>query len=92
MSKIEELEEDIKDLQYELNQVLEALLLTAGVHEDFLNEAVDEYIDCIDEIEEAEDNYALKAVAYIKANHKEYFKPREILKQSRKHKYENEDA
>lgn len=87
MPNINELEEDIKDLQYELNVVLEALLLQTGVHEDFINEAVDEYIDCIDDIQGDSPNQALNAAAYIKTNFPQYFKKREILKESRKHEY-----
>lgn len=87
MQNIKELEEDIKDLQYELNLVLEAFLLSNGIHEDFIDEAVDEYIDCIDDIEGDSTNPALNALAFIKKSHPKFFVEKEPLKESRRHNY-----
>lgn len=84
--------EDIKELQIELNEVLEALLLTAGIHEDFIDEAVDAYIDCIDDIEGKNTNASLNAVQYLVKSYPQFCNPREILKESRKHKYKSSDT
>ncbi|KGI56774.1 hypothetical protein [Campylobacter sp. MIT 97-5078] len=70
-------QEEIEALQYELNIVLEALLITAGVKKTKLDEAVQNYIECIDKIEEDDDkegvDEVLKAIKYLKTHHQELF-------------------
>lgn len=83
----QDLKEDIKALQYELNEVLEAFLLSNKVDKQYLDEAVDAYIDCIDEVRGKYANNALNALDYIKENFPIYFKPRHIPNESRKHPY-----
>ncbi|NDJ27998.1 hypothetical protein DMB95_07665 [Campylobacter sp. MIT 12-8780] len=70
-------QEEIEALQYELNVVLEALLITAGVKRSKLDEAVQNYIECIDKIEEDDDkegvDEVLEAIEYLKTHHQELF-------------------
>ena len=58
--------EEIKELQYELNITLEALLLSSGVKEASLDEAVQAYIEHIDEFSaQSELEGASELLAYI---------------------------
>lgn len=70
--------EDLQDLQYELSVVLEAMLLYAGVERERLEEAVEAYIECIDEVLENSDKEGvdeiLAVVEYLKTHNKELFK------------------
>ncbi|TKX28319.1 hypothetical protein CQA38_08080 [Campylobacter sp. MIT 12-5580] len=69
-------QEEIEALQYELNIVLEALLITAGVKRNKLDEAVQNYIECIDKIEEDDKegvDEVLEAIEYLKTHHQELF-------------------
>ena len=70
--------EDLQDLQYELSVVLEAMLLYAGVERQRLEEAVEAYIECIDEVLENSDKEGvdeiLAVVEYLKTHNKELFK------------------
>lgn len=70
--------EDLQDLQYELNVVLEAMLLYAGVARERLEEAVEAYIECIDKVLENSEKEGvdeiLAVVEYLKTHNKELFK------------------
>ena len=70
--------EDLQDLQYELSVVLEAMLLYAGVERQRLEEAVEAYIECIDEVLENSEKEGvdeiLAVVEYLKTHNKELFK------------------
>ena len=69
--------EDLQDLQYELSVVLEAMLLYAGVERQRLEEAVEAYIECIDEVLENSEKEGvdeiLAVVEYLKTHNKELF-------------------
>lgn len=69
--------EDLENLQYELNITLEAMLLYAGVKRTKLDEAVQEYIECIDEVLENFEgegvDEVLAVVAYLKKHKSELF-------------------
>lgn len=69
--------EEIEDLQYELSVTLEALLLCAGVRREKLDEAVQSYIECIDEVLENSQkegaDEVLAVVNHLKTHKKELF-------------------
>ncbi len=71
------MEEQIQDLQYELSITLEAMLLFAGVKREKLNEAVQNYIDVIDEVLENSNkegvDEVLEVVKHLKTHNKELF-------------------
>lgn len=69
--------DDIENLQYELSITLEALLLLAGVRREKLDDAVQSYIECIDEVladfdKEGADE-VLAVVNHLKTHKKELF-------------------
>lgn len=70
-------EQEIEDLTYELNIVLEAMLLYAGVKRDKLDKAIEIYIENIDTILEHSTNEGvdeiLEVVEYLRVHHKELF-------------------
>ncbi|MBK1964769.1 hypothetical protein [Campylobacter novaezeelandiae] len=70
-------EQEIEDLTYELNIVLEAMLLYAGVKRNKLDKAIEIYIENIDIILEHSTNEGvdeiLEVVEYLRAHHKELF-------------------
>ncbi len=70
-------DEMIESLQYELNIVLEAMFLLAGAKKESLDELIQAYIECIDEVltDSKEDgaDEILKVVKYLKENKKELF-------------------
>ena len=69
-------QEEIEALQYELNIVLEALFITAGVKKTKLDEAVQNYIECIEKIEDDDKegvDEVLKAIKYLKTHYQELF-------------------
>lgn len=69
--------DEIEDLQYELSITLEALLLLAGVKREKLGDAVQSYIECIDEVLENFDkegaDEVLAVVNHLKTHKKELF-------------------
>lgn len=71
------LKQEIENLQYELNIILEAMLLYAGAKREKLDEVVDLYIDNADSVLENSQakgvDEALEVVAYLKKHHSEYF-------------------
>lgn len=71
------MEEQIQDLQYELSITLEAMLLFAGVKREKLNQAVQNYIDVIDEVLENSNkegvDEVLEVVKHLKTHNKELF-------------------
>ncbi|MBK1971071.1 hypothetical protein JG677_07045 [Campylobacter sp. TTU-622] len=70
-------EQEIKDLTYELNVVLEAMLLYAGVKRNKLEEAIEIYIENIDTILEHSTKEGvdeiLEVVEYIREHYKQLF-------------------
>lgn len=70
-------EQEIEDLTYELNIVLEAMLLYAGVKRNKLDKAIEIYIENIDTILEHSTNEGvneiLEVVEHLRAHHKELF-------------------
>lgn len=70
-------EQEIEDLTYELNIVLEAMLLYAGAKRDKLDKAIEIYIENIDTILEHSTNEGvdeiLEVVEYLRVHHKELF-------------------
>lgn len=70
-------EQEIEDLTYELNIVLEAMLLYAGVKRNKLDKAIEIYIENIDTILEHSTNEGvdeiLEVVEYLRVHHKELF-------------------
>lgn len=76
-TKNESLKEDIEALQYELSVVLEAMLLFAGAKRERLEDAVNAYIDVIDEVLESSTaqgvDEILEVVYYLKIHKKELF-------------------
>lgn len=71
------MKEEIEGLQYELSITLEAMLLYAGVKRANLNDAVQAYIDLIDEVLENSNkegvDEVLEVVEYLKIHKKELF-------------------
>lgn len=71
------MKEEIEGLQYELSITLEAMLLYAGVKRARLNDAVQTYIDLIDEVLENSNkegvDEVLEVVEYLKIHRKELF-------------------
>lgn len=71
------MKEEIEGLQYELSITLEAMLLYAGVKRARLNDAVQTYIDLIDEVLENSNkegvDEVLEVVEYLKIHKKELF-------------------
>lgn len=69
--------DDIEDLQYELNITLEALLLLAGVRREKLDDAVQSYIECIDEVLAISDKEGadgvLAVINHLKTHKKDLF-------------------
>ena len=67
----------MEDLSYELEMMLEALLLNAGVKKDALQKACDLYIQNIDDVLENSNAEGaegiLEVVEFLKKNHKELF-------------------
>ncbi len=70
-------DEMIEDLQYELNVVLEAMFLLAGAKRQKLDDLVQAYIECIDDVLKDSKEYGtdevLKVLNYLKENKKELF-------------------
>ncbi len=69
--------EELQDLQYELSIVLEAMLLYAGVKKTKIEEAIECYIDCIDDVcskstKEGVDEI-LEVVEYLRNHHGNLF-------------------
>lgn len=69
--------DDIEDLQYELSITLEALLLLAGVRREKLDDAVQSYIECIDEVLANSDkegaDEVLALINHLKTHKKDLF-------------------
>lgn len=67
----------MEDLSYELEMMLEALLLSAGVKKDCLQKACDLYVENIDDVlENAKSQGAegiLEVMEFLKKNYKELF-------------------
>ncbi|HDZ5373058.1 TPA: hypothetical protein SF212_001096 [Campylobacter jejuni] len=67
----------LKDLQYELSIVLEAMLLYAGVKREKLENAIEAYIDNIDNVLENSDKEGvdeiLEVVEFLKNKYKDFF-------------------
>ncbi|HJE65939.1 MAG TPA: hypothetical protein K8V51_02625 [Campylobacter avium] len=66
----------IENLQYELNITLEAALLLAGVKKDRLEDAVQRYIECVDDVldgYEGDDNEVLVLISHLKNTDKDLF-------------------
>lgn len=66
----------IENLQYELNITLEAALLLAGVKKDRLEDAVQRYIECIDDVldgYEGDENEVLVLISHLKNTDKDLF-------------------
>ncbi|WP_297193353.1 hypothetical protein [uncultured Campylobacter sp.] len=76
-SKMINKDEMIEDLQYELNVVLEAMFLLAGAKRQKLDDLVQAYIECIDDVLKDSKEYGtdevLKVLNYLKENKKELF-------------------
>ncbi|ARJ56586.1 hypothetical protein [Campylobacter cuniculorum] len=72
-----DLQNELEDLSYELNIVLEAMLLYAGAKREKLEDLVRLYIDKIDEILENSQKEGvdeiLEVVEYLKTHHNEFF-------------------
>lgn len=72
-----DLKNELEDLSYELNIVLEAMLLYAGAKREKLEDLVRLYIDKIDEILENSQKEGvdeiLEVVEYLKTHHNEFF-------------------
>lgn len=69
-------DEMIENLQYELNITLEAALLLAGVKKDRLEDAVQRYIECVDDVldgYEGDDNEVLVLISHLKNTDKDLF-------------------
>lgn len=68
---------ELEALQYELNITLEALLYVSGVKKQRLDEAVQSYIECIDEVLENSDKEGfeevLEVLNHLKKHKKELF-------------------
>lgn len=68
----------IEDLQYELSITLEAMLLYAGVKKEKLEQAIELYIDNIDEISKNSEKEGvdeiIEVVEHLRKNHLEIFK------------------
>ncbi|MDO4674847.1 hypothetical protein [Campylobacter sp.] len=75
--KRENFKQEIENLQYELNIVLEAMLLYAGAKRESLDEVVELYIDNADSVLENSSaqgvDEVLEVVDYLKNHHGEYF-------------------
>lgn len=71
------LKQEIESLQYELNIILEAMLLYAGAKREKLDEVVELYIDNADSVLENSKadgvDEVLEVVNYLKKYHSEYF-------------------
>ncbi len=66
----------IENLQYELNITLEAALLLAGVKKDRLEDAVQRYIECVDDVldgYEGDENEVLVLISHLKNTDKDLF-------------------
>lgn len=66
----------IENLQYELNITLEAALLLAGVKKDRLEDAVQRYIECVDDVldgYEGDENEVLALISHLKNTDKDLF-------------------
>ncbi|ASQ30627.1 hypothetical protein CAV_0969 [Campylobacter avium LMG 24591] len=69
-------DEMIENLQYELNITLEAALLLAGVKKDRLEDAVQRYIECVDDVldgYEGDENEVLVLISHLKNTDKDLF-------------------
>ena len=69
-------DEMIENLQYELNITLEAALLLAGVKKDRLEDAVQRYIECVDDVldgYEGDENEVLVLISHLKNTYKDVF-------------------
>lgn len=68
---------ELEDLQYELNIVLEAMLLYAGVKREKLESAIEAYIDNIDKVLENSNKEGvdeiLEVVEFLKNKYKDFF-------------------
>ncbi|EAI3823887.1 hypothetical protein XJ45_06320 [Campylobacter coli] len=71
------LKNELEDLRYELNIVLEAMLLYAGVKREKLENAIEAYIDNIDSVLENSNkegvDEVLEVVEFLKNQHPELF-------------------
>ncbi|HBK6304578.1 hypothetical protein C3H44_03755 [Campylobacter jejuni] len=71
------LKNELEDLQYELSIVLEALLLYAGVKREKLENAIEAYIDNIDNVLENSNKEGvdeiLEVVEFLKNKYKDFF-------------------
>lgn len=66
----------IENLQYELNITLEAALLLAGVKKDRLEDAVQRYIECVDDVldgYEGDENEVIVLISHLKNTDKDLF-------------------
>ncbi|EAI4419931.1 hypothetical protein A0X29_03585 [Campylobacter jejuni] len=71
------LKNELEDLQYELSIVLEAMLLYTGVKRDKLENAIEAYIDNIDNVLENSNKEGvdeiLEVVEFLKNKYKDFF-------------------
>lgn len=71
------LKNELEDLQYELGIVLEAMLLYAGVKREKLENAIEVYIDNIDNVLENSNKKGvdeiLEVVEFLKNKYKDFF-------------------
>ncbi|MCW1360585.1 hypothetical protein [Campylobacter sp. US33a] len=71
------MKKEIEALQYELNIVLEAALFYAGVKKERLEDAVDAYIECIDNVLENSNaqgmDEVIEVIEYLRKNHGDLF-------------------
>ncbi|EEP3708227.1 hypothetical protein HpCK35_03860 [Helicobacter pylori] len=71
------LKNELEDLQYELGIVLEAMLLYAGVKREKLENAIEVYIDNIDNVLENSNKEGvdeiLEVVEFLKNKYKDFF-------------------
>lgn len=68
----------IEEISYELDLMMQAMLLFAGVKKEMLEDAVDLYIQSVDDVLENSDKEGVAEVEavvdYMKKNYKELFK------------------
>ncbi|EAL0120912.1 hypothetical protein G9K55_000061 [Campylobacter jejuni] len=71
------LKNELEDLQYELSIVLEAMLLYSGVKREKLENAIEAYIDNIDNVLENSNKEGvdeiLEVVEFLKNKYKDFF-------------------
>ncbi|WP_063674666.1 hypothetical protein [Campylobacter jejuni] len=67
------LKNELEDLQYELSIVLEAMLLYAGVKRDKLENAIEAYIDNIENSNKEGVDEILEVVEFLKNKYKDFF-------------------